>query len=40
MSENVMTLQVITPAGMIYDHHANTLLLELRMVKLVFCQKD
>lgn len=23
MSENVMTLQVITPAGMIYDHHAN-----------------
>lgn len=22
MSENVMTLQVITPAGMVYDHHA------------------
>jgi F-type H+-transporting ATPase subunit epsilon len=26
MSENVMTIQVITPAGMIYDHHATFIL--------------
>lgn len=26
MSENIMTLQVITPAGMVYDHHASFIL--------------
>ncbi|GBG96681.1 F0F1 ATP synthase subunit epsilon [Lactococcus termiticola] len=26
MTENIMTLQVITPAGMVYDHHATFIL--------------
>ena len=33
MSENVMVIQVITPAGVVYDHHA-TYILAVRLVEI------
>ena len=33
-----MTVQVVTPDGLKYDHHASFIHALLKMVKLVFCQ--